>query len=215
MKDKPPKRTERKRQRNRTEILESARHQIRENGLGQFSLASVADAVGLTKPALYYYFKNREALVFEVLLEEWTRSAQAVADAVEKTDTGAGALRALNASYVGYFADDLPLFDLVQHGVQQMDVKAMLVPEQIQRIRPLNDLLYGGTERRLRADADAGLITLVDDPRRLAFIAHAMAIGVLSIKSMVDQAGDPLIHSDAELLHTLGALLDAGAERTT
>ena len=208
-------RAERKRERTRAEILAAAREELRRNGLDRSTLTAVADAVGLTKPALYYYFSSREALVFEVLLDGWTGVAQAVADAVEATTTGEQALHAIAITYLQYFASDLSLFALVHHGMQHLDVDKMIGPDEIARIRPLNDLLLGGAEARLRADIEAGRSDPVDDPRRLAFVAMSAAIGLLTMKSMVEPAGDPLRHTDTQFLDTLGAVLRAATARST
>ena len=60
-----------------------------------FSLAEVADEFGLTKPALYYYFESKEALLFELLLRGWVESATEVQSAVEGTENGADAVEQL------------------------------------------------------------------------------------------------------------------------
>ena len=71
-------RTERRREQTRTEILSATREVILRDGVQDFAIASVAEELGLTKPALYYYFDSKEALMFEFLLAEWIDAAREV-----------------------------------------------------------------------------------------------------------------------------------------
>jgi len=75
-------RNERRRDQTRAEILDTARDVVLGSGLARFTLSAVADELGLTKPALYYYFDSKEALLFELLLREWVESATEVQAAV-------------------------------------------------------------------------------------------------------------------------------------
>lgn len=52
----------------RTEIIESAASLFARAGVGSTSLADIAEAVGIKKGSLYYFFESKEDLVREVLL---------------------------------------------------------------------------------------------------------------------------------------------------
>lgn len=54
------------------EFLEQASILFAQKGYGGTSLADIADAVGLTRPAIYYYFKNKEA-VLEAIVRDLTQ----------------------------------------------------------------------------------------------------------------------------------------------
>ena len=71
-------RNKRRRDQTRAEILDTARDAILRSGLAGFTLAAVAEELALTKPALYYYFDSKEALLFELLLREWFGEATEV-----------------------------------------------------------------------------------------------------------------------------------------
>ena len=67
------------------EILDKACTLFAEKGFGGTSLTDIADAVGLTRAAVYYYFKNKEALLEAIVNDvsatplresiEWRQSA--------------------------------------------------------------------------------------------------------------------------------------------
>ena len=58
-----------KREAKRMRVIRAASAQMNERGATSISLSGVADSVGLSRNALYYYFKNRLDLVYACYLE--------------------------------------------------------------------------------------------------------------------------------------------------
>jgi AcrR family transcriptional regulator len=193
-------RNERRRNQTRAEILDTARDAVLRSGLAGFTLSAVADELALTKPALYYYFDSKEALLFELLLREWVESATEVQAAVEKTESGADAVEQLMRTVFNRYRDRLELFVLFFKMGPGGEFEGIIGPKELERIRPINDLLYGGTEARLRADQRTGGFPKKRDPRRYAFTAHMAVIGLLNMKAIAASAKDPLIHSDEDMI---------------
>jgi AcrR family transcriptional regulator len=196
-------RNERRRDQTRAEILETAREVVLRSGLAGFTLAEVADELGLTKPALYYYFDSKEALLFELLLREWAEAATEVQAAVDKTERGVDAVEQLMRTVFDRYRDRLEIFVLFFKMGPGGDFEGVIGPEELDRIRPINDMLYGGAEARLRADQRGGGFPKKRDPRRFAFSAHMAVIGLLNMKAIAASAKDPLIHSDEDLIEDL------------
>lgn len=177
-----------------------------ERGLAAFTLDEVAERLGLTKPALYYYFGSKDELAVELYLREWTRAARAVEEAVEATDSGVEALGAIVRAYVKHYAQQPELF-LLTHAEIARGNSSLVGAEQLQRIRPTNEQLYGGAERRLRDDEATQERDTNLHPRRLAFIAHVAAIGFLTYKTLVESVGDPLRYGDDEIVDEISRVL--------
>jgi AcrR family transcriptional regulator len=196
-------RSQRRRKQTRDEILDAARDVVLREGLLGFSLTAVADELGLTKPALYYYFASKEALIFEAILRELVASAEEVHAAVEKTENGADAIETLIRTVFARYTTELDLFMLVYMTPPSGAYHEFLGPDQLQRIRPINDLWYGGAEERLIGDQKAGIFPKNRDARRFAFTAHTAVIGLLNMRAMTDAFSDPLIHSDIDLVDDL------------
>jgi AcrR family transcriptional regulator len=196
-------RRERRREQSREEILDAAERVLLRDGLANVTLEAVAQEVELTKAALYYYFTSKDALLFEVVFRHMAAEAQAVHDAVEAADDGAAALEAIIRTTVSIYGRRIDLFRLVYlHG--QMSSGAIVKDEaMLARVRPLNDLLYGAAEAKLRHDHRQGTIRREVHPRRLAFLAHTAALGLLTMKGLVEGASDPLAHRDADLIDEL------------
>ena len=210
-------RSERRRNQTRAEILDTARDVLLDLGLAAFTLSAVAGELGLTKPALYYYFESKEGLLFELLLREWVESATEVHAAVDTTESGADAVEQLMRTVFDRYRDRLELFVLFFKMGPGGEFEAIIGPEELERIRPINDMLYGGAEARLRADQRTGGFPKKRDPRRFAFTAHTAVIGLLNMKAIAASAKDPLIHGDDDLINDIcttfrDAALQGGAK---
>jgi len=74
-------RRERYRNQTREEAKDAALRQLAESGTGGLSLNAIAREIGLSGPALYRYFENREALLTALV----TDGFNAIGDALERT----------------------------------------------------------------------------------------------------------------------------------
>lgn len=215
MTDTPPDRTEarrarrqRRHDRSREDILAAARTVLLRDGIAAVTLEAVAREAGMSKTGLYYYFASKEALVFELVFAVWQGEGARVHDAVEATATGAGALAAVIRTTIEGYAAQIDDFRLAYLFGQVSSASGLrLTPEQFERIRPINDLVLAGATRRLGEDGAQSAV----EPRLLAFLAYASALGLLTMKGLVESQGDPLIYSDEELIEGLTRVFAAAA----
>jgi AcrR family transcriptional regulator len=207
-------RLERRRRRSREEILDAARSVLLRDGIAATTLDAVAKEVGVSKTALYYYFPSKDALFFELVFGNLQSQAQAVHDAVEKTTTGGDALGAIVRESVRTFAPRLDDFRLAYLHAQVAAQGAVHLDEQqFARIRPLNELWFAGATKRLGEQRKKRPVGAQVEPRLLAFLAWVAAIGLLTVKGMVESVDDPLIYSDEQLVEGLVRVFAAAAER--
>ena len=193
----------------RQAILQAAETVLLRDGLDTLTLDAIAAELGLTKQGLYYHYPSKEALLAELTLQEWTAAADAVHAATAAAATAPEALEALVRSYVARYAGRLPMFRLATQAAQQSPLAAELGRRQLAAIRPLNDRMYGPTEQRLRDAQRVGRADKGLDPRRLAFVAHTSAMGLLTMQLMVHSVDDPLRHADAALVDEMCRALRA------
>ena len=204
-------RQERRRERSREEILEAARRVLLRDGVAATTLESVAAEAGLSKAGLYYYFESKDALLFELVFATYESHANAVHSAVEGAADGGEALRAIVRETIKAFAANLDDFRLAFLFPQVAGSGAVkLGAEQFARIRPLNDLLFAGAARKLAANGEAKPTA---ERRLMAFLAFASALGVLTMKGMVESMNDPLIYSDETLIEGLASVFEAAVRR--
>jgi hypothetical protein len=79
--------------------------------------------------------------------------------------------------------------------------------DQFGRIRPINETLLGGAAGKLAEADQPGLV----EPRLFAFLAFTSALGLLTMKGLVESQGDPLLYSDEELIGALSGIFMAAA----
>ena len=124
-------------------ILETAQRLFDEQGYDATSLRQIAEAVGMTKAAVYYHYPAKEHLLLEL-----TRPLlDAISDMVARlrSDDGAGDPRAALSSYLDLFVDHLPVVHLMAS-----EPATLNHPDIGQRIRNLVEAV-----RRLIAGEDA------------------------------------------------------------
>lgn len=204
-------RKERRREQVREEILDAARAVLLEKGIAGFTLAAVARQLELTKAALYHYFPNKDALVFELIFQGLAAHTEVVEAAVLAADSGADALAALIRASAEHYAtrkDELRLAYLVpQVGTAGA---ATPNPDELARIRPFNDRMYGSVADKIAADQKKKRIAKKLDGRRLAFLAHTSVIGMLTVEGLVEVADTaPLIHRRDAMVDELVATFTA------
>ena len=205
-------RRERRRDRSREEILDAARRVLVRGGIAATTLDAVAKEVGVSKAALYYYYPSKNALLFELIFGAHEAQARAVHDAVEEAKDGGDALRAIVGESVNVFAPRLDDFRLAfLHGQVAETGAVQFDEQQFARIRPLNDLLFAGATKKLREEQVKRPSRAHVEPRLMAFLAYLAAIGLLTMKGMVESLEDPLVYSDEQLIEGFARVFEAAA----
>jgi AcrR family transcriptional regulator len=200
-------RQERRRARSREEILDAARKVLLRSGVAAMTLEAVASEAGISKTGLYYYFSSKDVLVFELVFSTLEGHAQAVQAAVANAETGGEALGAIVRETVHAFTAQMDDFRLAfMFGQVAGSAGIQWSAEQFARIRPLNAMIFSGAVALIeKGQAVGGEI----EPRLLAFLAYLSAIGLLTMKGMVEAQGDPLVYSDENLINGFTKLFAA------
>jgi AcrR family transcriptional regulator len=202
-------RRERRREQSREEILDATLRVLKRDGVKNLTVDAVAEELDLTKAALYYYFPSKQMLMFELVYRHLMAEGEALRDAAAEAEDGQDALRSMFETLFELYSGNYDVFRLLyMHNQVAGDEAMMSSPELLERIRPFNDMAYGGAQRKLEEDGCAM------NARRLAFLAHCSALGVLMFKGMVEQQGDPLLHSDEKLVDDLSRIFAAAAKAT-
>jgi len=66
------------------QILNAARHLFNRQGYNKTSVDNIAQAVGMTKSSLYYYYKNKEQMFFHAFSSEWEENVDRFQDIAQK-----------------------------------------------------------------------------------------------------------------------------------
>jgi AcrR family transcriptional regulator len=194
-----------RRARTRAEIIAIARSYLAKASLAEFTLDDVADALGVTKPALYHYFPSREALMRAAVGEGILEHGRALLDAVRSADDGPAVLKALSTAFVEQYRDRLEYFRLDFAWSQIFGD-----PEAAQTwTLPLFNELTQVVADKLRRGCDMSPVRA----RQLSVVAWTSAMGLLSALSVMATSGTGFVHSTDTLLNVLNDALAASTRR--
>jgi TetR/AcrR family transcriptional regulator len=152
---------QRKTRQRRVEILKSAAAAFRRRGYHGASMGEIAQALRMTKGSLYYYFKNKEEILF--FCHDY--SLDILLDMLERVEAAGGTppqkLRSLIESFVHHILDDL------RGTAMTLDFQALSAP-LLRRVIAKRDRFDRGIRRLLQEGMDAGAIAQ-GDPKLLTF----------------------------------------------
>lgn len=147
----------------RDDIARIAMGLFAQNGFDGTSIRDIADAAGLTKPALYYHFQDKEALYEHVLDERMTRLNAAMREAVAQSEDPVEQIRLFILTHARRMDEDRTGWITSRHSFH-----SITDPERRQRIsemrREFEQLLRGRFQAamaagQLRDDIDPVLVT--------------------------------------------------------
>lgn len=87
-------------------ILRSAANVLRNSRLSSLTIQDVADELGMTKGNLYYYFKDKNDILYQCHMRSMEISLRALKEATTKGKTPADKLRILLAGHIRGILDD-------------------------------------------------------------------------------------------------------------
>ena len=152
---------QRKTRQRRVEILKSAATAFRRRGYHGASMGEIAQALHMTKGSLYYYFKNKEEILF--FCHDY--SLDILLGMLERVEATGGSpprkLRSLVESFVHHILDDL------RGTAMTLDFQALSAP-LLRRIIAKRDRFDRGIRRLLQEGMDAGAFA-PGDPKLLTF----------------------------------------------
>lgn len=205
----------RKREQARREIIDAATEVLIERGIGNFTLDAVARTLGVTKPAIYYYFKSKNALLHAIVAAHQKAESDTLCESIATAPSGAEALGTAIRAFARHHGANLGIFRLMYMYPQlvkpeQLGVNAESLKELV---HPYTTRLYDALEEKLLEDQQRGRLAEHVHPRRLAVDAHAAVLGVMTLLSLTQVAGDPMKHTDAELIDELAKTFVASARK--
>lgn len=141
----------------RRTILRTAQHLFMEYGYRAVSTRQIADACGLTQPALYHYFADKQALYVAVMQEDMAKTHAALERIARRNESVEERLRRVVRYLLNSTQHDL---SWMLHDVrQEMDAGAratLYTDFQTGLIAPIASIFHDGIQQRVLRDATHG-----------------------------------------------------------
>ncbi len=150
-----------RRQRRRAEILRAAIRAFRDKGYHATTLEDIADRLGVRNTALYHYFPDKEAILYECHRESLAELAGLLEEALQSSDSPTEQLQYLIREHVRVMTETLEGSPLA------FEVHA-LAPEHRAEIIRGRDRYERGVRRVIEAGVRAGEFRALD-PKLAAF----------------------------------------------
>ena len=139
----------------RDRILEEAAKLFTEKGYEATSVQDLAQALGLSKAALYHHFGSKEEILYEISLLALKGLVAAGEKALEVADPKAALLRFMEA-HARYFEENRPFFVAMLQGLQSLS------PEHREATVRLRDRHEENLRAILRRGVEQGVFREVD-----------------------------------------------------
>lgn len=160
----------------REEILSAALGIFLTRGFEGTTLEAVAESIGYTKPALYYYFRSKEELFTSLILSTLTDAKDRVAEIGARDESAGGKLRDLVRLYFDEHVQNRSYFSII-HMLNGFCEKLPQCSDRTD-IEELSGAIPRMIMEIMRQGVESGEFR-DEDPRVLGGIVFAMLAGVL------------------------------------
>ncbi|WP_328358542.1 TetR/AcrR family transcriptional regulator [Mycobacterium sp. NBC_00419] len=194
-----PTRRSRQKSDRRSALLAAAERLMAEKGFLAVRLEDIGSAAGVSGPAIYRHFPNKEALLVELLVGISTRLLAGAQAVVAAADTAAGALEGLIEFHLDFALGESDLIRIQDRDMANLPAAAQRQVRRAQRsyvevwVSVLHELdpALDESEARLMAHAVFGLLNSTPhsmkplaakaaDPGRSRDVLRAMTVAALS-----------------------------------
>lgn len=168
------------------QLIDTARHMILTEGIGAVTMASLADAVGVTKPIVYKHFSNSEDIIIEILEQYARGSERAVGKATKDAESIREFFDALIESLFFYIKHEGAVIRCITNGFSSSyNIDAYFLKIQRRALRVYRHLLVQqGVELKRAIIAAYALMEMINSTI-LEFASASDDEDVATLKSMV------------------------------
>lgn len=154
-------RTVRRRSDRRQQIIDVATTLFRRNGYHATSLDDIADGIGFTKPAIYYYFESKEDILFEIVDGIVDGALERTTSIAARSDPAADRLHALLVENTRVVLQDLEANSVFynERGLLSAERESAIRRREREYTRVVYDLFREGVAEGNLVDADATVAT--------------------------------------------------------
>lgn len=178
----------------RARLVESALVMIDRDGIDGARLRDIVDHAGMTTGSLYWFFKNRRALVNAALAERYIRKMSSITEVAEQI-IGEGLVIGDPLDLLGEIAIRVADTDRVQARRERVQVLAAALDDPIlgKQVAEVERRLSAQITNVIRTAQDKGIIRDDVDAYSIAVLVQSTTIGLAS----VDLADDLMPNEEA------------------
>jgi len=181
------------------EILLAAEAAFLKYGIRKITLDDIAQSCGMKKTALYYYYKNKEAILAAMLEKKFLEVFEEVKREVGKADNVKDKLRSFMHGRINAMRNNLPLFNLISSEENRSFRAHEFMEQNRKQIMErdfclVNDILKMGVKNnKISYRLNDSLILMILGATYGTFVGRFMDNADWDIDSMIDTTVDVIM----------------------
>ena len=190
----------------RTEIVDAARELVAAEGVAALTVDAVAARASMSKPAVYYYFRDKQAVLDEVVASIMEDECATCLAAVRNATSGADALVACLRAIVTFYADNAEAASVLFNHLHAAGVSGETAST---RVNPRINEIIDAVAAKIDAERESGLVDPAVHSRRLATLARMFAMGIAWTWSLLPRVRSSSKHALDDLVAEAARTLEA------
>ncbi|WP_170603659.1 TetR/AcrR family transcriptional regulator [Ruegeria arenilitoris] len=184
-------------------IILAAQGLLTNSGLGAVSFDTIARELGIAKQSVLYWFPSKSDLLAAMFVDWLDAEAMEAEDSLASVLTPNEAIDVFVRSILRFHTDNLDRFRMMYLAPQTLKAGMQEVRngDVLAKIHATTSQLYGALAARLDESPDQA--------RQTAFAIHSAALGLVLMLGLAEGIGDPLAHSQDDILTALIAKLSS------
>jgi AcrR family transcriptional regulator len=184
-------------------IINAAQKLLANDGFGAVSFDSIANELGIAKQSVLYWFPTKSELLAAMFVDWLAAEAKAAEASLLSVETSNEAIDAFVRSITRFHKGNLDRFRMMYLAPQTLKAGMQEAGDSdvLDKIHATTSQLYGALAERLDVSPDQA--------RQTAFSIHSAALGLVLMLGLADGIGDPLKHSEDDLVTALIAKLSS------
>jgi AcrR family transcriptional regulator len=182
-------------------ILSVSQELLASDGLGAVSFDAIARELGISKQAVLYWFPSKGDLLAAMFVDWLGAEAHEAETSLESADTANEAVELFVRAITRFHMGDLDRFRMMYLAPQTLKtgVQEAKNTDALERINSTTSRMYGAFAAHLGGT--------LEQSRQSAFAIHSATLGLIMMFGLSEGIGDPLKHSEDDLVTALIAKL--------
>jgi len=177
------------------EIVKAAQHAFLKFGIEKITLDDIAQECGIKKTALYYYFKNKEDILEEMILDKITEFEETIRQEVYKKENVKDRLKAYMHTKIRLTKENMPFIELFERERLPIKIKEFMMTRKRQSMDTdfslVKDVLKQGiTNKRVSYKMDDSLVLMIMGVTYGIIVGRFIENCDWNIESMIDTSID-------------------------
>lgn len=184
-------------------ILGVVQKLLASGGLAAVSFDSIARELGISKQAVLYWFPSKSDLLAATFVDWLGLEARVAENSLEAARSSNEAIEIFVRAIIKFHLGDLDRFRMMYLAPQTLKSVGREAhdAEALNRIHATTSRMYGTLASRLEGTSEQA--------RQSAFAVHSATLGLVLMFGLAEGIGDPLKHSEDDLVTALIARLTA------